>query len=39
LAGQHDLRGKERRTVTPVIRYYENNRHDRRYDEYLAADF
>ena len=36
---QHDLRGEKRRTVNAVIRYYENNRHHMRYDEYLAAGY
>jgi hypothetical protein len=39
LRNQHALRGAARRTVTAVIRYYENNRCHMRYDEYLAAGY
>lgn len=39
LADQHDLRGEKRRTLSAVIRYYENNREHMRYDEYLAAGY
>lgn len=35
----HALRGSPRRTLNAVIRYYENNRHHMRYDEYLAAGY
>lgn len=39
LRDQHALRGAERRTVTAVIHYYENNRCHMCYDEYLAAGY
>jgi hypothetical protein len=39
LRDRHALRGAERRTVTAVINYYENNRCHMRYDEYLAAGY
>jgi hypothetical protein len=33
------VRGSKRRTTQAVITFYENNRPDMRYDEYLAAGF
>jgi hypothetical protein len=39
LQSQHVLHGAERRTLTSVIHYFENNRQHMRYDEYLAAGY
>jgi hypothetical protein len=39
LRDQHELRGSQRRTVSTIIGYYENNRQHMRYDEYLAAGY
>jgi len=39
LLDEHALRGSRRRVVLAAIRYYENNRHHMRYDEYLAAGY
>jgi hypothetical protein len=39
LLKQHHLHGQKRRTLQAVIRYYSNNRHHMRYDEYLAAGY
>lgn len=39
LLKQHSLHGPKRRTLQAVIRYYSNNRHHMRYDEYLAAGY
>ena len=39
LRDEHQLRGSQRRTVSTIIGYYENNRQHMRYDEYLAAGY
>lgn len=39
LINRHGLKGSTKKTVTSAIRYYENNRHHMRYDEYLAAGY
>ncbi len=39
LRDQHELRGSQRRTVSAIIGYYENNRQHMRYDEYLVAGY
>lgn len=39
LLGQYRLQGQKRRTVRAAIQYFENNREQMRYDEYLAAGY
>jgi len=39
LRDQHALRGSRRGVVSAAIRYYENNRRNMKYDEYLAAGY
>jgi hypothetical protein len=39
LVKQHDLKGAKKKTVQSAITYYENNREQMRYDEYLAAGY
>ena len=36
---KHDLRGSKAKTVNDVTRYYHNNRHRMKYDQYLAAGY
>ena len=39
LLKQHRLTGNNRKTLGAVITYYENNRAQMKYDEYLAAGY
>ena len=39
LLKQHRLIGNKRKTLSAVITYYENNRDQMKYDEYLAAGY
>ena len=39
LIAKHDLKGAKKKTVQSAITYYDNNRENMRYDEYLCAGY
>lgn len=39
LIDQHGLAGRRRNTVRATVTYFQNNRQQMRYDEYLAAGY
>lgn len=39
LREEHDLKGEKLKTLNAAIHYYENNRDQMKYDEYLAAGY